>query len=104
MSADTAPEPTRFPTREEVAAQIEAERAEQARAERLAPTFDELAAAIDQLKGSDRGKACLRRFNSMLKEYGFGLDRHNWRALATLHRAGAAGQMRLILQVQEASK
>ena len=35
----------------------------------------------------------------MLKEYGFGLDTMNWQALATLHRAGAAGQQHRILDV-----
>jgi hypothetical protein len=75
---------------------------EQARAERRAPSFDELCDAIDRLNQSERGRACLKRFNSMLQAYGFGLDTGNWQALATLHRAGAAGQQRMILQIQEA--
>lgn len=100
----TAAEPIRFPTDAEVAADIKRAFAKQARAERTAPSFDELADAIDQLSQSERGRACLKRFNSMLQAYGFGLDTANWMALATLHRAGAAGQQHRILQIQEARK
>lgn len=88
-----------FPTDAQVDADLRAAFAAQARAERTAPTFDELAAAIDRLGQSERGRAVLRRFVSMLKEYGFGLDTGNWQALATLHRAGAAGQQHRILDI-----
>ena len=99
-SADTL----RFPTDDEVAAEIKQVFAEQARAERSAPSFDDLCDAIGQLNKSKRGRACLKRFNSMLQAYGFGLDTSNWMALATLHRAGAAGHQHRILQIQEAAK
>lgn len=90
-----------FPTDAEVEADIKAAFAAQARAERSAPTFDELAAAIDQLRQSERGRAVLKRFRSMLEAYGFGLDTANWQALATLHQAGAAGQQHRILATLE---
>jgi hypothetical protein len=98
VSADGA---IHFPADAEVEADIKAAFAAQARAERSAPSFDEVFAAIDQLRQSERGRKVLKRFESMLQAYGFGLDTANWQALATLHRAGAAGHQHRILNALE---
>jgi len=74
------------------------------RAERMAPTPEKLTEAIDRLRRSERGSACLRRFLSLMNDYGFGLDVANWQALATLCRAGAAGQQHRILAIVEARR
>ena len=76
----------------------------QAQARFAAPSFDDVVAAIQQLRRSERGNACLKRFGSMLNAYGFGLDTNNWRALATLHHAGQAGKQCMIRDLMEVVK
>ena len=105
QTAPTHAEPIRFPSDAEVDADIRRSLHEINEAKSQAPSHEELCAAIAQLKyKSDRGRAVLKRFNSMVQAYGFGLDTNNWRALITLHRAAAAGQVHRILQLQEVGK
>ena len=90
-----------FPSDEQVAADIKASFRLQNQARMEAPGPDAIVAAIEQLRKSERGTACLKRFTRMLHDYGFGLDTANWQALATLHRAGAATQQCLIRDLLE---
>ncbi len=104
MKTTHTPPPIVFPTDQRVEKDIREAFRPIAKAQSAALSFDEIYDAIDQLKKSERGTACLRHFISMMKEYGFGLDASNWRALAALHHAGAAGHQHRILQILEAGK
>lgn len=104
MKTTHTPPPIVFPTDQQVEKDIREAFRPISKARASAPSFDEICEALDQLKKSERGSACLRRFISMMKEYGFGLDTSNWQALATLHQAGAAGHQHLILKILEASR
>jgi hypothetical protein len=104
MSTQQATDRIHFPTDAEVDAEIRKTLRTQTEARITAPSFDDVLAAIQQLRRSERGNACLKRFGTMLNAYGFGLDTTNWQALATLHRAGQAGNQCMIRDLMEAVK
>lgn len=93
----TAAEPIRFPTDAEVDADIRASLARVTKARNESPSPTDIIDAIRQLNRSERGFECLKHFKRLLVMHGFSLDTNNWNALATLHRAGAAGDQRFIL-------
>lgn len=90
-----------FPSDKQVEAAIKESNRQQSQARMEAPSHEAICAAIEQLRKSERGTACLKNFNRMLGLYGFGLDTANWQALATLHRAGAAAKQCLIRDLLE---
>jgi hypothetical protein len=90
-----------FPSDQQVEAAIKESNRQQSQARMEAPSHEAICAAIEQLRKSERGTACLKNFNRMLSLYGFGLDTANWQALATLHRAGAAAKQCLIRDLLE---
>lgn len=54
-------------------------------------TPEAIAAAVAQLRRSERGGAALAAFVKMIENGGGGLDADNWHALSTLCRASSTG-------------